>query len=1298
MKRSSHIHRFVQDSQAQNEIDVRPRMVFQIMRNVLLALILVVGMFPLVVSPAQADAVGVDADTAEPSCSYVEGEALVVYHSSGLSCEKAKTDGALSAQSVEDETSVLADSGFAVGKTWNLSAADETESAAVASKSGALSVQSEGSGLDATASDTRVALVSRDGMDTMSLVDALEALDFVEVAAPNYIYELSSLPDDPLLKTQNALVGDGSVSYESAYDAEVSTGTTDNVVAIIDSGVDYTHPDLKNQMWTNPGTLGLGPVGTHGLNALEGGYDIMPGSSYYESHGTHCAGIAAAQTDNATGIAGISGANSHTKIMGVKVSSSSAVDAASITSAYEYIIAAKIAGVNVVSANDSWGVGVFNPVFDYMVNQAGKVGILSLVAAGNSGMDAKDDTVISTESPYVIVVGANNAKGNLASYSSFNATMVDVTAPGCTICSTVPSSCTSFFTPLLSKLLGNTNLDYYTTIAGSIGQTGWKAVLTDTDGKSLSTEAQTALTLDVQDGSGVAFQILGQDALRITIDLDKLAALGLDPTSCQVRIAWTIDNPYYGKTGIAASDYACNMYIMTCGDNPKTAWEADAHLFTSSGADCVPEDTLASARRDASSCMTGQLQDIDTADQTVTAGFTLKLTTLDEKIGIVSCLASGYGFGKNTNPSTDSSSALVPYGFASGTSMAAPAMTGVVAELAALYPDETALELRGRICGGTVASSNPDDSDKTASGGRFSFASATDNDLVSANTWSLSSDGMEVTINGYALGDATLTVDGTAITPTTRTDAAITFTADAALFDGAVHRFDVKDASTGRTFKASYRTPDGSVDSLVRLGDLPTVSDSATGSLISATDRLFLADEMGDYLYSSDNPENGADSWTKLSAPGLPWADGSASEPLVHFGLKYTYSNGSLYAFCCVKSKSSDGSPYPTNTVYFASYDILSDTWSSYRTVFQKEKCSVISLNAFAQDGTVYCDMPYVESGSYLRSFIAYTPSTDEMTFVDFPMSFDNQDYAAIPFFRDAKLYSIGLYSNGADKYMAHGFQLDMANKTISDLGAVEKTAAASVEDGRSYLTHSSAVTGNGIVILGQGFSGLGDAQLITFPTISGIKLGSFRLTTSEGLSPSSTVMYKGKLYLTATDHKDVAVGSLNPVGLYTLPSQSASLLASTDVMRTALAQEGGSATVADWRDKATGELSVRENDHVTWTAAAKDGYTFVGWYNAAGDCVSTDAVYATTALYSDVDNATLTAHFTSSPTPTPAPAPDPSSGGNGSASSSLVNTGDGLSSPIPFLVSILLGASLVGVIAAKRRLGNCAWGRGSAR
>ena len=1323
MKPATRIHGFIQDFLVQNASGVRPRSVGSILRNVVLGLVLVVGMLPLVVSPAQADTMSGDTDVPESSNSYsdsyVEGEALVVYHSSGSSCKTAEAEGVLSAQSVnglsiqsvDNDASVLVDNGFSVGKTWNLSAADETESAVTASANDILSVQSDDSALNATASDTRVALVSKDGMDTMSLVNTLEALDFVEVAGPNYLYKLSSLPDDPLLDIQSALVGNGGVSYGSAFDAEGKTSLGDNVIAIIDSGVDYTHPDLKNQMWTNPGTLGLGPAGSHGLNAINGGYDVMPDSSYYGSHGTHCAGIAAAQSNNATGIAGISGANSHTKIMGLKaVNSSGGVDTASAASSYEYMIAAKIAGVNLVAANDSWGGGTFDPVFDYLVNQAGKAGIISLIAAGNSGTDVKSDVKCGAlDSPYAIVVGASNEKGNMASFSSYSTTMVDLTAPGCTICSTVPSSCTSFFTPLLSKLLGNTNLDYYSTIDGCVGQTGWKALLTDANGNVLSNEAQAALSLDTQDGSGGTFQIFGENALRISINLDTLLTLGLDPASCQVRIAWTVNNPYYGMTGIAASDYACNMYIMACGDNPKTAWEANAHLLTSSGADCVSEDTSANTRRDNASCMTKQLQDIDTTDLTVTAGFTLSLTTLDEKSGTVSCLASGYGFGKNTDPSTDSTSAFVPYGVASGTSMAAPMITGAVAELAALYPSETALELRGRVCGGTVAFNNSTESDMTASGGRFTFASATNDDLVSANTWSITTDGMAVTVNGYALGDATLTVDGVTITPTSQTDGAITFTANAALFDGAAHRFDVQDASTGRTFKASYRTPDGSVDSLVRLGNLPTISDSATGKLVSATDRLFLADEMGGYLYSTDNPEGGDGSWTKLSAPGIPWAAGSASD-MTHIGLQFTYSNGTLYAFCCAKSKDPDGALVPMSTVYYSSYDISSGTWSSYKTVFQKKECVVQSLAPFAQDGIVYCGLAYAGMGYEARSFIAYTPSTGETTVSDFPIAYENLGDISTPFFRDAKLYSIGLNSSGSDNYMAHGLQLDIGNKTLVDLGTVEKTADTSVVNGRSYLTHPSAVTGNGIVILGQGFSELGDAQLITFPVISGVKLGSYQLTTAEGLNPGSTVMYKGKLYLTATDHEDTTKdsdNSLNSVGLYALPTQSASLLTSTDVMRSASAEEGGTATVADWRGKAANELSARENDYVIWTAVAKDNYTFAGWYNAVGDCVSTDVVYAATALYSDVDNATLTAHFIENPTPTPTPtptgastsmvastptesstsAPESSTGENGSAFSIPAATGDGLSLPILLFMLTLFSASLVGVVADKRRM-----------
>lgn len=195
---------------------------------------------------------------AEAADECASGEALVVYHATGAA--KGAT-GALTAQSDADP---LAAAGFGASETWDLSAADDAAASTGAAADGALSVQSEATGSAlASGSDVRVALVDRSDLSAADLVAQLESLDFVECAQPNYTHAFCSLsyttPDDALYTAglQWAL-GDaeGGIGYADELAADNNTPSTeDNVVAIIDSGFDYTNPDLANNMWSNPGTI-----------------------------------------------------------------------------------------------------------------------------------------------------------------------------------------------------------------------------------------------------------------------------------------------------------------------------------------------------------------------------------------------------------------------------------------------------------------------------------------------------------------------------------------------------------------------------------------------------------------------------------------------------------------------------------------------------------------------------------------------------------------------------------------------------------------------------------------------------------------------------------------------------------------------------------------------------------------------------------------------------------------------------------------------------------------------------------
>jgi hypothetical protein len=170
---------------------------------------------------------------------------------------------------------------------------------------------------------------------------------------------------------------------------------------------------------------------------------------------------------------------------------------------------------------------------------------------------------------------------------------------------------------------------------------------------------------------------------------------------------------------------------------------------------------------------------------------------------------------------------------------------------------------------------------------------------------------------------------------------------------------------------------------------------------------------------------------------------------------------------------------------------------------------------------------------------------------------------------------------------------------------------------------------GNGLVIAGVSDKGLGDIQLVggdydvdpDSEYCSATKVGSYGLSSADGLTVGSMCMYGGKLYLNCTDH---APQSADTIGLYTLPDTAASKVATTDVALTASAQAGGTATVSDWRGSAEASLTVRVGDTAAWKAEAQAAYSFDGWYGADGELVSSDATYSALA---GADTA-LAAHF----------------------------------------------------------------------
>lgn len=301
--------------------------------------------------------------------------------------------------------SQLAAAGVSVQQVWDLFDTNANEASL-------LSTDGEATSSIPNGDDIRIALVEGDA-EPEQLVGDLEQLDCVVAAQPNTIGHIAASPDDPLYDTWQYSFNDEQtgIGFDALWETRDTESDDDaNIVAVIDTGVDFSHPDLADVAWTNSGDIGL--PGKHGYDFSTDDDDPMPDSSLAGSHGTHCAGVIAAETDNGTGMAGIA---QRTEIMACKVTednSGGALYLASIVKAYQYIIQARLAGENIVAANLSLTLGGYQPVLDYLVNQAGKAGVLSVFTAGNNGSDLEDESAASTSSGTAELPGSSTDQVN----------------------------------------------------------------------------------------------------------------------------------------------------------------------------------------------------------------------------------------------------------------------------------------------------------------------------------------------------------------------------------------------------------------------------------------------------------------------------------------------------------------------------------------------------------------------------------------------------------------------------------------------------------------------------------------------------------------------------------------------------------------------------------------------------------------------------------------------------------------------------------------------------------------------
>ncbi len=304
---------------------------------------------------------------------------------------------------------------------------------------------------------------------TFQAIAALTSRSDVVYAEPNYKRYKEAVPNDPRyneqwnLKNSNTIgsgVAGADIKAEQAWN--VTKGSRGVVVAVIDEGIDVSHPDLQPNIWTNPAEIAGNGIDddANGFTDDVNGFDFLhndasvydgPGSnpdgSVIDEHGTHVAGIIGAAGNNGIGVAGV---NWEVSVMSLKFLGPDGGTSADVIKAFSYVRMMRelwissngTKGANIRITNNSYGDLSFSQAEVDAIQSLNDAGILFVAAAGNDSLNNSQigHYPASYDLPNIISVASTTRDDKLSTFSNYGWSNVHLAAPGSSVLSTIPGN------------------------------------------------------------------------------------------------------------------------------------------------------------------------------------------------------------------------------------------------------------------------------------------------------------------------------------------------------------------------------------------------------------------------------------------------------------------------------------------------------------------------------------------------------------------------------------------------------------------------------------------------------------------------------------------------------------------------------------------------------------------------------------------------------------------------------------------------------------------------------------------